>query len=241
MNYFFFIEAKKVRATRLLIIIVLGAVAVSALSTYSLWQNSGAAGRQYGPVLISEAFFSALIWPIVVSALASRQAEIEYQNRGWILNVMAGVNVPDILYVKSIIGSALISVAVLLQAVLVTVIGKINGIQGDLDGWLAYHLLLWATLTIFYGSFLLIACAFKNQILVLVTGVVSSFIAVFCFLTDFALNYILPWSYFAMILPYRQEGASAVASDLEYVPIFGFLFMSAAAWFALVRRIRIWR
>lgn len=241
MKNFFFIEVKKARATRLFIIIVLGAVAVSGLSTYSLWQSSVAGGRQYGAVLISEAFFSALIWPIVVSALASRQVEIEYQNRGWILNVMAGVKISDILCVKSMIGSALIFVAVLLQAVLVIGIGKINGIQGDLDGWLAYHLLLWVTLAIFYGFFLLIACASNNLILVLVAGVVSSFIGVFCFLADVALNYILPWAYFAMILPYRQEGASVVASNLEYVPICGFVFMSAAAWFVLVRRIRIWR
>lgn len=241
MGRYFFIELGKARASKLFVVAFLGAVVVSVLSTYSLWQSPNTAVKSFGPVLISEAFFSAIIWPIVAAGLASRQAEIEYQHRGWILNVMSGLKISDILHVKAAIGSTLIFIAVVLQAAVITTISKVNGVQGDQNGWLAYHLLLWIVLTVFYGFFLLVACAIEKQIFALVAGVVSAFIAVFCFLVDIALKYILPWAYFGMILPYKQEGTSAVPVNINYLPICGFILMGVVAWFVLVRRIRIWR
>lgn len=241
LGQYFFIELGKARASRLFIIALLGAVVVSALSTYSLWQSSDVGANGYGPVLISEAFFSAIIWPIIASGLASRQAEIEHRHRGWILNVMSGLRITDVLYIKAALGSMLILMAVLVQAGLTTVICKINNIQGNQDGWFIYHLLLWFVLILFYAFFLLVACAFEKQIFALISGVVSAFIAVFCFLADIGLKYILPWAYFAMILPFKQEGESVVSSSIEYLPVCVFIVGGIIAWVLLVQRIRIWR
>ncbi|MBP3089369.1 hypothetical protein EML15_09480 [Corynebacterium sp. sy017] len=241
LGQYFFIELGKARANRLFVIALLGAVVVSVLSTYSLWQSSDVGANGFGSVLVSEAFFSAIIWPIIASGLASRQAEIEYQHRGWILNAMSGLKISDVLHIKAAIGSMLILLAVVVQAGLITVISKVNGIHGNQDGWFVYHLLLWFVLTVFYAFFLLVACALEKQIFALVSGVVSAFIAVFCFLVDITLKHILPWAYFAMILPFKQEGRSVVPVSIEYLPVCGFIFVGIAIWLLLVQRVRIWR
>ncbi len=239
-----FYKAKTIRAA---LITLFGGMIIAVLSTFSLWTKNSieTSGSGYPAVLLSCGFFSALIWPIVVSVLSSRQADIEFSNRGWLFLVTAGCSVKGMIRAKGIVGCIYIAVGVICQLILTFAICKITNVPGNIEKtWFTFHLLLWVVTCVFFLIVLLVSCAFENQIIPIILGMVNAFIALFCFLMRAALSstlYVLPWGYYSVIVPLQQVGDSIISQPINYLAIVLFCCIGYLLWLLLSNRIRIWK
>lgn len=235
-------ELAKARSTKLSLISISGGIAIAVLATFSLWSGSvDGAYRTYPSVLLSSAFFSALVWPIIAAVIASRLADIEFSNRGWLFMVTSGSSVRTLLSAKGLVGARALALGVLTQSLITALICALVRLNEPIVGpWALYFCCMWATTTVFFLAALLLACAVESQIATLIFGISSAFICVFAFLLPSHFFRFTPFGYYALPLPFTQSEGSITPTEVHYLPFFIFLIISALVWQICSRQLKIW-
>lgn len=235
-------ELSKARATKVPFISISAGIAIAVLATFSLWAGSGdSTYRTYPAVLLSSAFFSALIWPIIGAVIASRLADIEFSNRGWLFMVTSGSSVRTLLSAKALVGARALALGVLTQSLITALICTLVHVNQAIPGpWALYFCCMWATTTVFFLAALLLACAAESQLATLIFGISSAFICVFAFLLPTHFFRFTPFGYYALPLPFTQSEGSITATEVHYLPFFIFLLISAILWQVGSRQLKIW-
>ncbi|AKE42078.1 Uncharacterized protein conserved in bacteria [Corynebacterium kutscheri] len=235
-------ELNKVRALKAHYITFSGALAITVLATFSLWSGRSSEEVILATALLSSGFMSALIWPVMAAVLASRMVDIEFAHRGWLFLVTSGCSVRSIIGAKALVGMILLALSIALQAVFTFAICIALGAT-NIDGvrWVGFFILLWAITTVFFLFLMLAACAVESQIVVLLSGVVSAFVAVFCFLVSTPIFYFFPWAYYSLILPVRQWETTIIPNHVNLPAIAGFILVSILIWVVCLNKLRIWR
>ncbi|BDA64105.1 ABC transporter permease [Actinomyces capricornis] len=243
------IEIAKMRRLRTLPVALALVGAIVAMSSAGLFSSSARAGftdptaLPWAGLLLNTAFTNAMIGPVMVAVLASRQTEIEHSGAGWNLAATAGLTPGALCRVKvAALGLVLIP-AVLAQSAALVAVGRAVGISVPLDAgqWAVYTLMLIGVDMAMCAFHVWLAAVVDNQLVGVGAGLLGGFVASFMLLAPPWLARLLPWGYYAVITNARfvQDGErfGVVYSPAPLGWVVGFLALAALAFTIATRRL----
>ena len=207
-------KMRRLHVIPLTLVLLAAAIPVVALSLFA----PGAVSRlndprelPWGQPLLNFAFANALIHPILVAVLASRQTDIEHPSGGWFLNATTGRTPGTLCRMKFFALVAVVIPATLVQTGAVVALGVVAGVRVPLDvpmwSWYVVSLVLVDTVLLAIHIWLSAIC--KNQLVAVGTGLVGCFIAIHMFLAP-SVARVLPWGYYAVITRLAMAAGSDV-------------------------------
>ena len=237
------LEAAKMRRLHSIPVIIVAAAAAVALSCMNLFRSEapvvGAdpAARPWESLLLGAAMMNALVHPVLVAVIASRQTDIENTGAGWTLNATTGVRPGALCRAKTVLLAAVLALAIAAQTGAVITIAHARGYSAPLEWgqWAQYALLLWLVDCAFAGAHVCMAARWENQLICVGTGLLGAFTAMYMLMAPGAVARLVPWGYYAMItnaqLVSREAGGVRYAGvDLPWIVAFLLLALSALAW-----------
>lgn len=242
------IELAKMRRLRTLPVTLAMVGASVAMCGSGLFSSSARAGftdpaaLPWAGLLLNVAFANAMIGPVMVAVLASRQTEIEHSGAGWNLASTAGLTPGVLCRVKVAALGLVIIPAVLAQSAALVGLGRAVGITVSLDAgqWVAYTLMLVGVDMAMCAFHVWLAAVVDNQLIGVGAGLLGGFVASFMLLAPPWLARLLPWGYYAVITNVRfvQDGEQ---SGVVYSPaplgwVVGFLALAALSFAVATRR-----
>ncbi|MCR2052165.1 ABC transporter permease [Actinomyces bowdenii] len=243
------IEIAKMRRLRTLPVTLALVGASVAMCSSALFPSSARAGftdpaaLPWAGLLLNAAFTNAMIGPVMVAVLASRQTEIEHSGAGWNLAASAGLTPGALCRVKVAALGLVIIPAVLVQSAALVLLGRAVGITVPLDAgqWAVYTLMLIGVDLAMCALHVWLAAVVDNQLIGMGAGLLGGFVASFMLLAPPWLARLLPWGYYAVITNARfvQDGED---SGVVYSPapvgwVMGFLALASLAFAIATRRL----
>ncbi|MGZ0067601.1 ABC transporter permease [Microbacterium arborescens] len=239
------LEMRKMRRLRTFPILVGLVLAVSALSSASLFSGTAResfddpAASPWAALLLSYTMMAAMTSPLLTAVLASRQTDIEHSGNGWVLAAGAGRTPGQLCGAKLRALAIILAPAIALQTAAVVAIGVVAGISVPIDPvpWIAYTVLLYVLDVVFCGLHILLAARVENQLVSVGVGVLGSFLAVFSLLLPAAVSRVIPWGYYAVISQASQSGDAVAYVQAPYAWITGFVLLAAFVIAVGIRRL----
>lgn len=180
---------------------------------------------------------NALVHPVLVAVIASRQTDIENTGAGWTLNSTTGVGPGALCRAKTALLVAVLALAVAAETAATIGLARARGYTVPLEWgqWIQYAVLLWLVDGVFVGAHVWLAAKWDNQLICVGVGLLGAFTAMYMFLAPSAIARMVPWGYYAVItntrLVGRQAGGVRYGSvDLPWVVGFLLLALAALAW-----------
>ena len=148
-------------------------------------------------LLYNLAMVDAIILPISVATLASRNCELEHKGNTWkLLETMAR---PSQLYAAKLTWGALVLASLLIvRSGIFIAVGIVEGFQGGIP-WGRFGLftvISWAVSMMVYALQQGLSLRFTNQAAALVCGIAGSFLGILSMLFPPALTRCVPWGYY---------------------------------------------
>ena len=151
-------------------------------------------------LLYNLAMVDAIVLPISVAALASRNCELEHKGNTWkLLETMARSRQ---LYAAKLAWGALVLAALLIiRSGIFLAVGIVQGFQGDIPWgrFGLFTLISWAVSMMVYTLQQGLSLRFSNQAAALVCGIAGSFLGVLSMLFPPALTRCMPWGYYGLL------------------------------------------
>ena len=243
------IEVLKMRRLRVLLvtaILITVSILMSALQLASMarhGQLSDPGAQPWARLLLNMGMTNAMIQPLFVAILASRQTDIEHTGAGWNLAATSGLTPGALCRVKLAALTLLIVPATIAQSAVLIAIARVMGLSLPLDvgPWITYTLLLALVNVAMCAYHLWLAAVVENQLVVMSVGLLGGFISVYMLLAPISLARMLPWGYYAVISPMKMSMVDGHAV-VEYITIpmlwvIGFLALTALLFTAATRRL----
>mgnify|MGYP001377051772 FL=1 len=157
-------------------------------------------------LLYNLAMVDAIILPISVATLASRNCELEHKGNTWkLLETMAR---PSQLYAAKLTWGALVLASLLIvRSGIFIAVGIVEGFQGGIP-WGRFGLftvISWAVSMMVYALQQGLSLRFTNQAAALVCGIAGSFLGILSMLFPPALTRCVPWGYYGLLSLTRME------------------------------------
>ena len=240
------LKMRRLRTPVITALIVGTSVALCSMSLFSASFTESSHDPHAMPwarLLLTTGFFNAMIGPILVSVLASRQTDIEHTGSGWNLAAASGLTPGTLCRAKLVALSLLIVPAVTGQSLGIITLARFRGLSVALDvgPWATYTTLLICVDLAMCAYFLWLAAVVENQLVVMSAGLLGGFIGVYMLLSPPMLARLLPWGYYAVITPAKVSMVDGHGVH-EYVQvpmgwIVGFLVLTAVIFTAATRRL----
>lgn len=238
------LEFKKMKRLRTLPILAGMIAAVVAMGSMTLFRGSVQADIAQGidvwpNHLSTYCMMAALLSPIVLAVIASRQTEMEFSGQGWTLSATAGFTPGQVVRAKLLALSLIIAVATIMQSAAVIALGLAFGIQTPIPlGVISLYTLMLAMVNIaFTAAFVALASVVENQLVALAAGLLSAFISMFGLLMPADWARLNPWGYYAVIMPVGWDGEGFAYITPGYVETGIFLALMMAAFVAFTHRL----
>lgn len=192
--------------------------------------------------LLSVAMMNALLHPILIAVISSRQVDMENTGEGWMLNATVGTRPGRLMRVKLIVLAWILLFACAFQLAAILVLGLHSGITVPFDAlpWMSYFLMLWTVDLVLAAGHVLLSARFENQLISMGTGLLGAFAGIYLFLVPVKVARWLPWGYFAVINPTCLVGEAGDVR-IEYCEpgtawLMGLLVLVAVIFAVLTRR-----
>ena len=157
-------------------------------------------------LLYNLAMVDAIILPISVATLASRNCELEHKGNTWkLLETMAR---PSQLYTAKLTWGALVLASLLIvHSGIFIAVGIVEGFQGGIPWgrFGLFTLISWAVSMMVYALQQGLSLRFTNQAAALVCGIAGSFLGILSMLFPPALTRCVPWGYYGLLSLTRME------------------------------------
>lgn len=157
-------------------------------------------------LLYNLAMVDAIILPISVATLASRNCELEHKGNTWkLLETMAR---PSQLYTAKLTWGALVLASLLIvRSGIFIAVGIVEGFQGGIPWgrFGLFTLISWAVSMMVYALQQGLSLRFTNQAAALVCGIAGSFLGILSMLFPPALTRCVPWGYYGLLSLTRME------------------------------------
>ena len=244
------VEILKMRRLRTPLITTLIVGTSAALCSMNLFSTSFTAflhdpsAMPWARLLLMTCFYNAMIGPILVSVLASRQTDIEHTGSGWNLAAASGLTPGTLCRAKLVALSLLIVPAVTGQSLGIITLARFRGLSVALDvgPWATYTTLLICVDLATCAYFLWLATVVENQLIVMSTGLLSGFIGIFTLLVPPEIVQWTPWGYYALITPAARSASTGSQTAVTYIDvpagwIAGFLILTALIFTVVTHRL----
>lgn len=195
------LEFYKCRRRKILLVCasVLGAELLWIAATF-LRQDAEDLRQGWMLLLYNLAMVDAIIMPISVATLASRNCELEH--KGTTLKLLKTMATPGTLYTAKLAWGALVLAALLLGRWVIFVgMGVLWQLPGDVP-WMRFGLftlISWTVSMMVYALQQGLSLRFSNQAVALVCGISGSFLGILSMLFPPALTRCVPWGYYGLL------------------------------------------
>jgi hypothetical protein len=241
------LKMRRLRTPVITALIVGTSVALCSMSLFSASFTESSHDPHAMPwarLLLTTGFFNAMIGPILVSVLASRQTDIEHTGSGWNLAAASGLTPGTLCRAKLVALSLLIVPAVTGQSLGIITLARFRGLSVALDvgPWATYTTLLICVDLAMCAYFLWLAAVVENQMIVMSTGLLSGFIGIFTLLVPPEIVQWTPWGYYALITPAAMSATAHSQPDVTYIDvpagwIAGFLILTVLLFTVVTHRL----
>lgn len=188
-------------------------------------------------LLYNLAMVDAIVLPLSVAALASRNCELEHKGNTW--KLLETMTAPGKLYtVKLIWGALVLAVLLILRSGVFLALGIAMGFAGEppLARFCLFTLISWAVSIMAYALQQGLSLRFSNQAVALVCGILGSFMGLLSLLFPPALTRCVPWGYYGLLALVRMDWNESTrvtrffwqwpqAADLVLLCLWGVLFL----------------
>lgn len=150
-------------------------------------------------ILLGLGMIASLVGPLFMAIIASRVVDMEHTAAGWTLYGTIGTGFSRLLLAKMAALAPLVAVAVVVEVALVALL-----VPGGIDApghWLMYLAGLILVNGVFLAGHVVLAAVTDNQLISIGAGALGSFIALFCLFLPVWMARLVPWGYYAMIIP----------------------------------------
>lgn len=157
-------------------------------------------------LLYNLAMVDAIVLPISVATLASRNCELEHKGNTW--KLLETMTEPSRLYTAKLTWGALVLAALLIvRSGLFLAVGIGEGFQGAIPWgrFGVFTLISWAVSMMVYALQQGLSLWFANQAAALVCGIAGSFLGILSMLFPPALTRCVPWGYYGLLSLTRME------------------------------------
>lgn len=193
---------------RKIILVCAAVLAVELIWMAVFFTRQDAEDLKWGWMLLlyNLAMVDAIILPISVATLASRNCELEHKGNTWkLLETMAR---PSQLYAAKLTWGALVLASLLIvRSGIFIAVGIVEGFQGGIP-WGRFGLftvISWAVSMMVYALQQGLSLRFTNQAAALVCGIAGSFLGILSMLFPPALTRCVPWGYYGLLSLTRME------------------------------------
>ena len=222
------LEWRKMRRLRvgLILAAMVGVVVLFSLSsTLSSWPG----------VMLSVGTVSALVSPVFLAVLASRQTDMEHTGAGWTAYAAVGVGRGQMSRAKILALAPFIVLAVLVQLGLVMWQAGLGPVT-EVGLWVYFVVGLVVTNLVLLSAHVLLSAVADNQLISIGIGALGSFAAVVSLLFPPWAAMLHPWGYYALSTPTEFTDGAIVYSTPHWGLLAGFTLASTLILFiALVR------
>ncbi|QWW20051.1 ABC transporter permease [Schaalia sp. 19OD2882] len=241
-----FAKMKRLRTLPIMSVLVGAAVLFSGIGLFGEHARAIAddpAAFPWASELMLVTMVNALIHPILVAVLVSRQVDVENTGGGWIFNAGVGLRPGFLCRVKLVVLAGVLGLACALQMGSTVGLGILSGISVPLDVaiWIGYFVMLWLLDLALAVIHVWLSSRFENQLVSVGVGLLGGFAAMFLLLAPAPFARVIPWGHYAVIAPVQMNGGEDAFSVTYAAPdhVFFFLMLAlaaGAAWF-LTRRL----
>lgn len=221
-------EFAKMRHLRVSLVATVLVAAVLGLSVFSatsspefVTSSQGSSQGSWNVLLGSMSLAVPLISPLLLAVLASRQVEIEHQGNGWLLSQTSGITPGGLCRVKLVALGAIVTVATVLESVLVIGSGLLMGVAAPvpIGLWLGYTASILATNLVILALHILLSARIDNQLVGLGVGALGTVVAVFASALPAWFAHVIPWGYYALAEAAEYRDGALVALTPPYASI----------------------
>ncbi|WP_019158393.1 ABC transporter permease [Brevibacterium senegalense] len=229
-------EFAKMRHLRVGLFVALLAISVALMSMYNAF-GSGAFERLDDPndyawktLFGGLGMGAALIAPILVAVIASRQVEIEHTGNGWLSSATSGLTPGQMCRAKFVSLGVLVAAATAVWGVVIVGFGTLIGIStpAPLGRWAAYIGALIIINLAVLAFHILLSAKVENQLVCIGVGLVGMFLAIFGELFPAWLAHLVPWGYYPLTVQSDYVGEVPVYFDLPYLSVIGLAVVGGA-------------
>ena len=187
---------------RKIVLVCAAVLAVELVWMGAFFTRQDAEDLKWGWMLLlyNLAMVDAIILPLSVATLASRNCELEHKGSTWkLLETMAS---PGRLYAAKLGWGALVLAALLvLRSGLFLAVGIAQGFEGGIPWgrFGLFTLISWAVSMMAYALQQGLSLRFANQAAALVCGISGSFLGILSMLFPPALTRCVPWGYYGLM------------------------------------------
>lgn len=214
------VEYAKLRRLRLGPILLVGALATVLMAAMQLFSGSyretiaAPTAQHWEGLLLWYLLVKALTTPLVVAVLASRAVEIEHLGNGWTAAALDGVRRGSLTGVKVAALAPLLVGAVVAEMLVLVLASLAAGATPPPVGvWLGTGAAVAVLTCVLLTGHAWLAARVDNQLVGLGIGVIGAFAGGFSMLMPDWLVRLIPWGWFALISPYRMDGAGYADVD----------------------------
>ncbi|MGB3682844.1 MAG: ABC transporter permease [Rubrobacteraceae bacterium] len=195
-----FAKMRRLRIGLVAIVMVVCVVGLSLMVATTSPDFADPAKRSWGALLDGMLLAVVMVSPILLAVLASRQVEIEHLGSGWLLSQASGITPGQLCRVKLVALGAVVTVATVLENVLVIGAGLLLGITAPapIGLWLGYTASVLVVNLILLALHLLLSARIDNQLVGLSIGVLGTLVASFAPGYPAWLAHLTPWGYYAL-------------------------------------------
>lgn len=176
------------------------AVELLWMGAYLARQNAGNLRQGWVLLLYNLAMVDAIVLPISVATLASRNCELEH--KGMTLKLLETMAAPGRLYAAKLAWGALVLAALLvLRTGIFIFMGAVVRFPGEVpwDRFGLFTAISWAVSMMIYALQQGLSLRFANQATALVCGITGSFLGILSMLFPPALIRCVPWGYYGLL------------------------------------------
>ena len=234
------IQLEFYKCRRRKVLLVCAAVVAAELLWFGMYltrQDASDLWQGWMLLFYNLALIDAIILPISVATLASRNCELEH--KGTTLRLLETMATPQQLYhAKLIWGALVLALLLLVRSALFLGMGVKAGFPGAVPWgrFALFTLLSWAVSMMIYALQQGLSLRFANQAVPLVSGIFGSFVGIMSMLFPDWLVRLVPWGYYGLMSLARMEWDEATrytqffwrwpsAPDTALLCLWGVLFL----------------
>lgn len=237
-------EFAKMRHLKVLVlplIMLLGVTGLTlfrALASGAFSADAQGDGFPWKLMLASMSFAINMIYPILLSVMASRLVEVEHRGNGWMLSAGSGTTPGQLCRAKFFALGSLVIAATVLQSALIAGVGLLAGVTDPFPTglWLSYTVAVTLINVVVLAAHVLISAVIENQLVCLGIGVGGLFLAVFGSAFPAWISHLTPWGYYALAKPADYVGTDLVYFDMPVLSIIALTVIGAGAFLAITAR-----
>ena len=180
----------------------------------------------------------ALITPLLLAVVASRQVDVEHRGNGWLLSATSGVTPGLLCRAKFAALGGIVAAATATASGVIAATGFLVGITASFPAtrWIGFTAAVVVVNLVLVALHIGLSARFENQLIGLGVGLLGTVVAVFAGAAPAGFAHVTPWGYYSLSAASGYVDAHLVALTPSYPSIAVLGLVAASVFWNFTRR-----